>query len=268
MRLLQVVVEYLLLAAFAIARPLFVLQALGFGTAAVAAVLVAGGDWPGWLIRVAISGAALSATLLVTGLLLSIARQWEQAHTGAADNETSAWPMPFGATLLLVAGVAAYAASPMPALWSEIIGRLNGVVDWEGLSRPAPNAGIVILPLLIGLMVPALVTVAVFAAIVLPLALLILLPDRRPRFLALVGMSAVCQAGLALASWLAANAIAGLVDAADVVMRDSGDAEVLQVAGWLRQQSAVIGGIAIALLAPALGLVAWVFALHPWREPR
>jgi hypothetical protein len=154
----------------------------------------------------------------------------------------------------------------MPALWSEVIGRLNGVVDWESLSRPAPNAGIVVLPILIGLMVPALVTLAAFAAIVLPLALLILLPDRRPRFLALVGMSAVCQAGLALASWLAANAIAGLIDAANVVMRDSGDAEVLQVAGWLRQQSAVISGTALALLVPALGLVAWFVALHPWRK--
>ena len=176
------------------------------------------------------------------------------------------WPMPLGVTLLLLAGLAAYAAAPLPPLWREIAARMNESIAWDDLSRPAPNSGIVVLPILIGLLVPALVTLAAVASIALPLAILILLPDRRPRFMALFGMSAICQAGLALAAWLAARTIAGLIEAAAGVMRDSGDAEVLQVAERLTQASAVIAGTAFALLAPASGLVLWMLVLRPWQH--
>jgi hypothetical protein len=227
--------------------------------------MVPASNWPDWAIRAAISSAALSAVLLATGLLLSKARGWEPARPGEHDAAT--WPIPFGLTLMLIAGLAVYAASPLPDLWSEILEWLNRNIDWGDLSRPAPNAGLILLPILVGLMVPALVTLAALAAIALPLALLILLPDRRPRFMALVGMSAVCQSGLAVASWLSARTLAGLVDTAAALMRDSGDAEVLQVAEQLRQASDVLSQTALYLLAPAAGLVAWTLVLHPWRKP-
>jgi len=50
------------------------------------------------------------------------------------------------------------------------------------------------------------------------------------------------------------------------LMRDSGDAEVLQVADQLTQASGLLEGTAAALLAPALGFVAWLVVLHPWRN--
>jgi hypothetical protein len=267
MRPLQRVVEYLLWAAFAMIRQVFVLQALAFGAATGAAVLIYGGGWPDWVIRAAGLSAALSATLFVTALLLQAARRWQPSEVGADQHATQVWPVPFGLTLVLIAGLAVYAASPLTGLWSEILERLNGNIDWGDLSRPAPNAGLILLPILVGLMVPALVTLAALAAIALPLALLVLLPDRRPRFMALVGMSAVCQSGLAVASWLSARTLAGLVDTAAVLMRDSGDAEVLQVAEQLRQASDVLSQTALYLLAPAAGLVAWTLVLHPWRKP-
>jgi hypothetical protein len=264
MRPLQIVLEYLLLAAFAIARPLFVLQALALGTAAVATLVVAGGAWPDWLIRAAVSGAALSVTLLITGLLLSKARGWEERER-SIEHDAATWPVPLGLTLILIAGLAAYGASPLVAFWCEIFVRLNGNVDWNDLSRPAPNAGLILLPILAALMVPALVTVTALAAIALPLAILVLLPNRRPRLLALVAMSAVCLAGLALAGWLAARTLAASVDAAAVLMRDLGDAEVMQVAEQLTQGSTVVTRTALYLFVPAAGLVAWVAGLQPWR---
>jgi hypothetical protein len=265
MRLFQVALEHLLLAGFVVVRSALVLQALAFATATAATLMAPAGAWPAWLVRAAVSAAALSVTLLVTGLLLWIARRWEATTRPSAGDASAVWPLPFGLTLVLLAGLAIYAASPLPALWTEILGRLNGIVGWGDLSRPAPNSGLVVLPILIGLLIPALVTLAAIAAIALPLALLMLLPNRRPRFLALVAMSAVCQAGLAIAGWLAADALAGLVDVAAVSMRDSGEAEVLQVADQLTQASAIVAGTATALLAPAVGLVAWMVVLHPWR---
>jgi hypothetical protein len=259
-----VVLEHLLLAAFASVRPLFVLQALAFGVAAVTAVLVAGGAPPGWVLRAATSAGVLSVTLLITGLLLSKARGWEQARLD--EQEAATWPVPFGLTLVLFAALAVYTSSPLVPLWSEILARLDGNVDWGGLSRPAPNAGLIILPILVGLMVPALVTLAALAAIVLPLALLVLLPNRRPRFMTLVGMSAVCQAGLSASGWLAARMLAGLVEAAGPPMRGSGDAEVVQIADQLTQASASLEATAFMLLAPACGLLLWMLALRPWRR--
>jgi hypothetical protein len=258
------ILERLLLGAFALARPLLVLQALAFGTATASAWTITTSDLPGWIRQAELSAAALSATLLITGVLLQIARGWERGDPG--QHVAAMWPAPFGLTLFLLGGLAVYAASPLPALWSEIASRLNGNANWGDLSRPAPNAGLIVLPILIGLMVPALVTGAAVAAIVLPVALLVLLPNRPPRFMPLVGMSAVFQAGTAVAAWLASRTLAGLVAAAETLMRDSGDAEVLQVAGQLTQASATLQGTAVALLAPAVALVAWLVVLHPWRN--
>ena len=264
MKPVRLAVESLLLAGFFVARPALVLQALAFGTAAAAAWTVTSSGLPGWVAQALVSAAMLSATLFVTGLLLPIARRWEQRD--AVQHATAMWPIPFGVTLLLLAGLALYSASPLPTLWSEIASRLNGNIDWGDLSRPAPNAGVILLPILIGLMVPALVSVAALSAIVLPLALLVLLPSRGPRFMPLVGMSAVFQAGITLAGWLASRTLSGLVSAAGTLMRDSGDAEVLQVADQLTQASGLLEGTAAALLAPALGFVAWLVVLHPWRN--
>jgi hypothetical protein len=264
MKPVRLAVEYLLLAGFFVARPLLVLQALAFGTAAAAAWTVTSSGLPGWVAQALVSAAVLSATLFVTGLLLPVARRWERRD--ADQRATAVWPIPFGLTLFLLAGLALYAAAPLPALWSEISSRLNGNIDWGDLSRPAPNAGVILLPILIGLMVPALVSAAALSAIVLPLALLAMLPSRGPRFMPLVGMSAVFQAGITLAGWLASRTLSGLVSAAGTLMRDSGDAEVLQVAEQLTQASGLLESTAVALLAPALGFVAWLVVLHPWRN--
>ena len=52
------------------------------------------------------------------------------------------------------------------------------------------------------------------------------------------------------------------------LMRDSGDAEVMQLADQLVRVSQNIEGTASALIVPAVGMAAWLIALRPWRtEP-
>ena len=265
MRWIRIALEHVLLAAFFMARLVLLLQALAFGTAAAATLVAASGAWPDWLVAPVLSTAALSATCFVAGLLLPIARRWEEAP---GDEPGGVWPAPFGLTLVLLAGLSSYASSRLPALWQELVTRLSGVIVWEDLSRPAPNAGIVLLPMLIGLLIPVLVTLAALASILLPLALLVLLPNRRPRFMALLAMSVICQTALVIASWLAAHALSGLAGTAVTLMRDSGDAEVMQLADQLVRVSQIIEGTASALIVPALGMAAWLIALRPWRtEP-
>ena len=117
-----------------------VLQGLAFLTATAATLLVPAGNWPDWAIRAAISSAALSVVLLATGLLLSKARGWEPARPG--EHDWRHWPIPFGLTLMLIAGLAVYAASPLPGLWSEILDWLNRNIDWGDLCRgPRPTRG-------------------------------------------------------------------------------------------------------------------------------
>ncbi len=265
MRWIQIALEHVLLAAFFMARLVLLLQALAFGTAAAATLVAASGAWPDWLVAPVLSAAAVSATCFVAGLLLPIARRWEEAP---GDEPGGVWPAPFGLTLVLLAGLSSYASSRLPALWQELVTRLNGVIVWEDLSRPAPNAGIVLLPMLIGLLIPVLVTLAALASILLPMALLVLLPNRRPRFMALLAMSVVCQTALVIASWLAAHALSELAVTVVTLMRDSGDAEVMQLADQLVRVSQIIEGTASALIVPALGMAAWLIALRPWRtEP-
>ena len=65
--------------------------------------------------------------------------------------------------------------------------------------------------MLIGLLIPVLVTLAALASILLPMALLVLLPNRRPRFMALLvsqniegTASALIVPAVGMAAWLIA----------------------------------------------------------------
>ena len=84
----------------------------------------------------------------------------------------------------------------------------------------------------------------------LPLALLLLLPGRRPRFPALLGMSVVCEVALVSAGWLAARALKGFAAVAVAAMAGETDAEVTRVSGDLSRTVAVLEGIATALAIP------------------
>ena len=255
-------VERLLLLWFWMARALFILQGLAFACASVTTFAVAGAEAPTWLRGAMVSGLLISGTFSLAGLLLIAARRWRVKHAAGSE---PAWPwaLLLGLSLLLLPVVAALAASGLPPLWSRIAAQLTAVGFWDALTRPDPYGGIVLLPIFLALFVPLVLTAAAAFAVAFPLALLPLLAARRRMFPTLLAMGVICQVALVLAGWIAADVFARLATQALAAMTGSGDAEVLRVAGDLERETGILTRTALALVAPTLGMLAWLAFLRP-----
>ena len=263
MFLLHAGLERLLLTFLAAVRVLCLLQGLAFATAAVAVLAATAPDSPPWLRAIGMTAAMGSATFVVTGILLVMARRWPAAPASQTIEPAWPWPAALGVSLVGVAVLAALAAANLPSLWMLIGARLEAIDFWSGLSRSDPYGGIVLLPIMLALFVPALVSGAAVFAIAYPLALLLLLPARRPLFPSLLLMGALYQTGLVISSWLSANMLARLAAPALNAMETSGDVEVLRVAADLRVASDVVASTATALAIPTLIVLAWAVFLWP-----
>ena len=263
MSLLHAGVERLLLVILAAVRVLCLLQGLAFATASAATLAAAPPDAPPWLRAIGLTAAMVSATFFVTGILLVMARRWPVAPAGRTADPLWPWQAALGVSLVGVALLTALAASNLPSLWLMIGTQLKAIDFWSGVSRPDPYGGIVLLPIILALFVPALVTAAAAFAIAYPLALLLLLPARRPLFPTLLFMGGLCQAGLVLAGWLSAEMFSRLAEQALIAMDASGDAEVLRLTVDLRLAKGVIASIATALAIPTLIVLAWAVFLRP-----
>lgn len=257
------VLERLLLSLLWITRIVFLLQALAFGAAAGAAFAAAGGNVPDWLQSAVTKGLLISGTFLAAGVLLVLARRWRVPSTTGVLEPTWPWPLVFGVSLLALPAVAAVAGSGLPSLWRRIGVHLSAVGFWEGVARPDPYGGIVLLPIMIALMVPLLLSAATAFSIALPLALLPLLSGRRRLFPTLLAMGVVCQVALVLTGWIAADVFARLATEAMAAMGNSGDAEVKRLGEELAWATGIMRRTALALAAPALGMLAWMLFLRP-----
>ena len=263
MSLLHAGVERLLLTLLAAVRVLCLLQGLAFATASVAVLAAAPPESPPWLRAVGLTAAMASATFVFTGVLLVMARRWPVAPVHQAAEPLWPWPAALGVSLVGVALLAALAASNLPSLWQMIGTQLEAIDFWSGSPGPIRTAGLCCFPIILALFVPALVSVAAVFAMAYPLALLLLMPARRPLFPTLLLMGAFCQAGLVLSSWLSANLLARLAEQALIAMEASGDAEVLRVSADLRVARDVILSTATALAIPTLIVLAWAAFLRP-----
>ena len=263
MSLLGAGVERLLLMLLGAARALCLLQGLAFATAAAATLAAAPPESPPWLRALGLTAGMVSATFFVTGVLLVAARRWPVAPPGQMPEPHWPWRAALGVSLVGVALLSALAASNLPSLWLMIGAQLRAIDFWSGISRPDPYGGIVLLPIILALFVPALITVSAAFAIAYPLALLLVMPARRPLFPTLLFMGGLCQAGLVLAGWLSAGMLGRLAEQALVAMDASGDAEVLRVAADLRMATAIISSTALALAIPTLIVLAWAAFLRP-----
>jgi len=255
--------ERLLLGFFVLARTAFVLQGGSFALACVTAIVFANQDAAAWLWDLLIATATLSATFLIAGLLLSAARHWHARSATPGNEPAWPWAVALGFSLIAVAGLSAIAAAPLPPLWNEIAERVRAVGVWEDLTHPGPFSGLVALPVLLALSVPALVTGAVAFSIAFPMALLALLPARRPLFPTLLTMGTVCQAALVVGGALSAYFLGAFATEAIARLNASGDAEVIRIAGDLRRAVDVITTAAIALVAPLLVMAGWLAFLQP-----
>jgi hypothetical protein len=256
-------VERLLLLLLAAVRILCLLQGLAFATATAAVLAAAPPDSPPWLRAVGLTAAMVSATFFVTGALLVMARRWPVPSAAQPSEPLWPWRLALGVSLVGVALLAALAASNLPSLWVMIGTRLDAIDFWSGVTRPDPYGGIVLLPIMLALFVPVLVSGAALLSIGYPLALLLLMPARRPAFPALLVMGSLCQAGLVLAGWLAADMLGRLAEQAQIAMDASGEAEVLRVSADLRGATEILSSTATALAVPMLIVLAWALFLRP-----
>jgi hypothetical protein len=259
-------VERLLLLLLWIARIVFLLQALAVVTATAATFAAAGGTAPAWLQGAMAKGLLISGIFLVAGVLLVVARRWRVPSTGVRVEPTWPWPLVLGLSLLVMPAVAAMAGSGLPSLWRRIAAQLSAVGFWDGGARPDPYGGIVLLPIMLALMVPTLLTAATAFSIGFPLALLPLLSGRRRLFPTLLAMGVVCQVALVLTGWIAADVFAGLATETLTAMGNSGDAEVQRLGEELAWATGIMRHTALALAAPALGMLAWLVFLRPSGE--
>ena len=264
MSLARTGLERLLLLLFGALRNVFLVQGVALAVAWMATCAAAPAEPPAWLRAASLSALLLSLTFFVAGLLLVAARSWRVPHV-ACEPHAAGWPWPavLGLSLLVLPAVAAGAGSGLPSLWCEIGVRLDAIGFWDSLSRPDPFGGIVLLPLLLALLVPALVSAAAAFSIAVPLLLLLLLPARSRLFPTLLALAVVCQGALVLGGWLAADGLARLAEQASGAMNVAGDAEVTQVAQQLQRWTGVLTAAAGALVPPLLGMLAWLAFLRP-----
>ena len=247
---------------FGLARHLFLFQTLAFGCGAMASLAWFGTTASSWARRGLIFGALLSGTFAAAALLMWWIRSLPPPAK-RADSGTSLWPVTFGLSLVLIIGLTILASAGLPALWRDIDVKLTAIGFWEGLSTSSQFGGIVLLPILMALCVPALVTATALFSGVFPIVLLARLPFRPLLFPTIVAMGAVVQTALAASSWLASAAMRELSQAAVVAMSSAPDQEVLQLAGELTARVAVLTTTAAMLLLPTAALAAWAVFLRP-----
>src|SRR5262245_7055753 len=171
-------IDRLLLWLFGVARNLFLLQGLAFGCAAAATFAWTRTDMAPWVARGLVFGALLSGTFVVAALLLWRMRSWVPQRDSWSDPSGSMWPGAFLASLVLIAALTLVASAGLPALWREITLQLSAIGFWDELTRSSQFGGIVILPILVALFVPALVTAAAVFSLGFSIVLLTRFPFR------------------------------------------------------------------------------------------
>ena len=79
-------------------------------------------------------------------------------------------------------------------------------------------------------------------------------------------MGVICQVALALTGWIAVDVFARLATETLTAMGNSGDAEVQRLGEELAWATGIMKRTALALAAPALGMLAWLVFLRPSGE--
>jgi len=256
-------VDRLVLWLFGLARNLFLLQTLAFGSGALASTAWSSATASPWARRGLVFGAVLSGTFAAASLVLWWMRSWRPQPDTSSDSGAPLWPVALGLSLLLIVGLTLIASAGLPALWRDIDAQLTAIGFREGVTTSSQFGGIVLLPILMALCVPALVTATALFSGLFPILLLARLPFRPLMFPTITSMGAVVQTALAVSSWLASAAMRELSQVAVEAMSGAPDQEVVQLAGELTAAVAVLMSTATMLLWPTAALVAWSLLLRP-----
>lgn len=255
--------DRLLIWLFGVARRLFLLQGLAFGCAAAGSLALAGTPVPPWAVRALALGTLISGTFVVAALLLSRMRSSAPRQATTPDPGNATWPTALGCSLMLIAALTLAASAGLPALWREIGTHLTAIGFWEGLNRPGQFGGIIILPILMALMIPALVTAAAMFSFLFAIVLLARLPFRPLMYPTIASMGAIVQTALVVTGCLSTVVLRELALAAVAEMSNARDLEVRQLADQLMSAVTTLMTSATLLVVPTAVLVAWSIFLRP-----
>jgi methionine-rich copper-binding protein CopC len=254
-------VERLFLVLFGVARSAFLAQGLAFGVALLAVPWAGGHDAPAWLASTLRSCLMIGAVSFAAGIAMSLAPRLPLPRNDGSAEPAWPWPPLLGLSLVALPALAYASAHELAPLWREIQKALDAIGFWDVLAHADPFGGIVILPVLAALYVPALETGAAFFLCAVPLALLPLLVARSRLFPRLFAMLVACQAGLVIASLLGADAFSRLAAEASGAMIAAPDSEVQRVAEDFARAREALASTALAFVAPLLGYAAWLAVL-------
>jgi methionine-rich copper-binding protein CopC len=207
--------------------------------------------------------ALISGTFVVAGSLLWWMRSWTPTRDRWSDPAESLWPTALAGSLVLIAGLTVAASPGLPGLWRQILAQLSAIEFWEGLTTPSQFGGIVILPILLALFVPALVTTAAVFSLVFPFVLFARLRPRPLMFPTLFSTGAVCQCALVAIGWLATRLLREISQVAASTMSKAPDEDVRRLAEQLLAAAGTLTTTATMLVLPLAALVGWAVFLRP-----
>lgn len=211
--------------------------------------------------------AFVSALFLVAGLIVR-ALDASPIEPPAASRPGAGEALLFGVSVVAMAALTLFASTGLPPLWRDISARLSAVGFWNEVQRSSQAGGILMLPILVGLAVPTLVTLtAAFSFIVAPV-LLVRHRSGSPASPRLAGMGAAVQAALAGGGWLAGSALRQVSELFTASAASAADLEVQQLAGELAAAVAVLDRAATWLVAPTLLLAGWAAHMLWHQESR
>lgn len=253
--------DRLLLWTFRLARTLFLLQGLAIGSATLVLATLAAGPWVG---RASLFVGTLSAIFIVAALLITaIRREVRERHSAYSPGSTET--VLFAVSLLTVAALTLIVSAGLPPLWRDISVKLSAAGFWAELRRPSQFGGVLMLPLILALAVPAMVTGAAAFSVGFAIVLLARLRSRSAALPSIAAMGAVVQSALVGASWLAVAALGQLSELAVASASSAPDLDVRRLSGELTAAVATLTRIASLLVVPTVLLVAWAgFIL--WRQ--
>lgn len=259
-------------------RLLFVLFALVrtasfmVGLALLAALLGApamGTGGPSWLTAILDGAIRVGVVMTVTGGALQAARRWEPGAAPGPSAHRGSWPAALGFSIVLLALLALVRCADLFLLWNLAAGLLDQAGFQEELARGGQGSGLLMLPILFALLVPALQTLTAVFLVAVPLAFLPLLAARSPRFPKLFAMLVATQVGFVAASLLASHTFGQVVAEAIAAMQASNEPEVLRAAEVAASLLGLVRSAASGFVLPVVGFVLWgiflIFAVAPRR---
>jgi methionine-rich copper-binding protein CopC len=190
-------------------------------------------------------------------------RSWRPTRDRWSDPAESVWPTRLVGSFVAIAALTVIASGGLPGLWRQILAQLSAIDFWKGLTTPSQFGGIVILPILLALFVPLLVTVTAVFSFVFPLVLLARLRFRPLMFPTIMSMGAVCQSALVATGLMATMLLRELMQAFNAAMLEAPDAEVVQLADQLTGEMSALMATSTMLVLPAAALVGWAVFLRP-----